>query len=112
MVGGPQSAECAHGPLRGPEARYAGRNAPNGSFLGIPIDETRWDRIVEYCQFEWMKANAKMSGPLGGVMWDGGTESFIHKGVNGRWTDTLTAEDRMPMNRAQSRNLEKIAQAG
>jgi len=63
------------------------------AFLGIPIDETRWDRIVDYCQFEWMKANAKMSGPLGGVMWDGGAESFIHKGVNGRWTDTLTAEE-------------------
>ena len=62
------------------------------AFLDISIDESRWDRIVEYCQFDWMKANATKSVPLGGAMWDGGAESFIHKGVNGRWTDTLTAE--------------------
>lgn len=63
------------------------------TFLEIPIDESRWDRIVEYCQFGWMKENATKSVPLGGVMWDGGAESFIHKGVNGRWTDTLTAAE-------------------
>jgi aryl sulfotransferase len=29
----------------------------------------------------------------GGAFWDGGAETFVHKGVNGRWRDTLTAED-------------------
>lgn len=62
------------------------------AFLDIPINEARWDRIVEYCCFDWMKANATKSVPLGGAFWDGGAESFINKGVNGRWTDTLTAE--------------------
>jgi hypothetical protein len=28
--------------------------------------------------------------PLGGAFWDAGAEVFIHKGVNGRWKDTLT----------------------
>ncbi len=60
------------------------------TFLDIKIDETRWDRIVEYCRFDWMKANATKSVPLGGAFWDAGAEVFINKGVNGRWTETLT----------------------
>ena len=59
-------------------------------FLDIPIDESRWSKILEYCSFEWMKKNATKSVPLGGAFWDAGAEVFIHKGVNGRWKDTLT----------------------
>lgn len=62
-------------------------------FLDIDIDEARWDDIVEYCTFDWMKANATKSVPLGGAFWDAGAEVFINKGVNGRWADTLTADD-------------------
>jgi aryl sulfotransferase len=60
------------------------------AFLDIPIDESRWDAIVEYCSFDWMKRNAARSVPLGGAFWDGGAEVFINKGVNGRWRDTLS----------------------
>ncbi|MBU2607560.1 MAG: sulfotransferase domain-containing protein [Alphaproteobacteria bacterium] len=63
------------------------------AFLDIEIDEARWDTIVEYCSFDWMKANATKSVPLGGAFWDAGAEVFINKGINGRWKDTLTAED-------------------
>jgi aryl sulfotransferase len=63
------------------------------SFLDIPVDEARWPAMVEYCSFDWMKKNATQSVPLGGAFWDGGAETFIHKGVNGRWADTLTYED-------------------
>lgn len=62
-------------------------------FLDIPIDESKWDAIVEHCTFDYMKANATQSVPLGGAFWEGGAQTFIHKGVNGRWTDTLTPED-------------------
>ncbi len=62
-------------------------------FLDIPIDESRWPDIVEYCTFDWMKRNATKTVPLGGAFWDGGAETFINKGVNGRWADTLTTED-------------------
>jgi aryl sulfotransferase len=63
------------------------------AFLGIPIDESRWDAIVEYCSFDWMKKNATKSVPLGGAFWDAGAEVFINKGVNGRWKDVLSSED-------------------
>jgi aryl sulfotransferase len=62
-------------------------------FLEIPIDESRWPAIVEHCSFAYMKANATKSVPLGGAFWDGGAQTFVHKGENGRWRDTLTQED-------------------
>lgn len=63
------------------------------AFLDIPIDESKWDAIVEHCSFDYMKAHATKSVPLGGAFWDGGAETFIHKGVNGRWRDMLSADD-------------------
>ncbi|MFT7487176.1 MAG: aryl sulfotransferase, partial [Candidatus Paceibacteria bacterium] len=62
-------------------------------FLDISIDESRWEAILEYCSFDWMKSNASKSVPLGGAFWDAGAEVFINKGINGRWTETLTAND-------------------
>lgn len=62
-------------------------------FLGIPINPARWDDILEHCSFAYMKANATKSVPLGGAFWDGGAETFIHKGTNGRWRDVLTDAD-------------------
>lgn len=60
-------------------------------FLGIPIDPARWDAILEHCSFAWMKRHATKSVPLGGAFWDAGAEVFIHKGVNGRGRDALSA---------------------
>jgi aryl sulfotransferase len=74
------------------------RDMPNqirgiAEFLAIPINESRWDAILEHCSFEWMKKNATKSVPLGGAFWDAGAEVFINKGINGRWSDTLTDEE-------------------
>jgi aryl sulfotransferase len=62
-------------------------------FLDIPIDDAVWPAVMKHCSFDYMKANAAKSVPLGGAFWDAGAEVFIHKGVNGRWKDILTAED-------------------
>jgi aryl sulfotransferase len=62
-------------------------------FLDIPVEESRFPAIVEHCGFDYMKAHAVRSAPLGGVFWDGGAATFINKGTNGRWKDTLTPED-------------------
>lgn len=63
------------------------------AFLDIPIDESKFDTVVEYCSFDWMKKNATRSTPLGGTCWDGGAEVFINRGVNRRWAEVLPPEE-------------------
>ena len=63
------------------------------AFLDIPINESRWEAIVEHCSFSWMKEHAQKCVALGGAFWDGGAAAFINKGVNGRWSDTLNQEE-------------------
>ena len=63
------------------------------TFLDIAIDEACFDTLVEHCTFDYMKAHAAASAPLGGVFWEGGASSFINKGTNGRWRDLLTRDD-------------------
>lgn len=63
------------------------------AFLDIPIDVSKWDAIIEHCSFDYMKAHATQSVPLGGIFWDGGAKTFIHKGTNGRWRDVLSEEE-------------------
>ena len=52
-----------------------------------------------------MKKNAVKSVPLGGVFWDGGADTFIHKGVDGRWRDILPQEDKA---RYEAKALEEL----
>ncbi|WP_159717989.1 sulfotransferase domain-containing protein [Geminicoccus flavidas] len=63
------------------------------AFLDIPIDEQDFPRIVEHCGFAHMKAHAEQSAPAGGIFWEGGARTFVHKGSNGRWRDTLSTAD-------------------
>ncbi len=62
--------------------------------LDIPVDEARWQDILTHCSFDYMKANATPSVPLGGAFWDGGARTFINKGTEARWRDTLDEEER------------------
>lgn len=62
-------------------------------FLGTPIDAARWDAIETHCGFDYMKQHASKSAPLGGALWDGGAQTFINKGTNGRWREVLSADD-------------------
>ncbi|HEY2387706.1 MAG TPA: sulfotransferase domain-containing protein [Candidatus Binatia bacterium] len=75
------------------KADLAGQMRRIAAFLDVPIDEDVFARQVHHCTFDYMKANATPSVPLGGTFWDGGAETFIHKGTNGRWRDLLTPED-------------------
>ncbi len=74
-------------------------------YLGVAVDEAKWPGIVEHCTFDYMKTHAARSAPLGGVLWEGGAETFINKGTNGRWRDFLTAEDSA---RYEARALEEL----
>jgi aryl sulfotransferase len=63
------------------------------AFLDIEIDPAKWDAILEHCSFDYMKKHSVKSVPLGGVFWDGGSDTFINKGTNGRWKDKLSKEE-------------------
>jgi aryl sulfotransferase len=75
------------------KADLAGSIRGIASFLDIPIDESKFPAIVHHCGFDYMKSHAELAAPLGGAMWEGGATTFIHKGTNGRWRDTLTADE-------------------
>lgn len=75
------------------KADLAGDIRRIAAFLDIPIDETRWPAILEHCGFDYMRAHGDRIAPSGGAAWQGGAETFLHKGTNGRWRDVLTPED-------------------
>lgn len=62
-------------------------------FLEVPLDESTLPRILEYCSFDHMKRHAECVAPLNGALWHGGGRTFVHKGVNGRWLDTLGEDE-------------------
>jgi aryl sulfotransferase len=59
-------------------------------FLEIDVPEAKWPAILEHCSFDYMKGHANEVAPLGGAIFDGSGETFINKGVNGRWKDVLS----------------------
>lgn len=75
------------------KADMAGSMRRIAEFLGAAVKPESWPEIERYCTFEWMKANAAKAAPLGGAFWEGGAETFINKGVNGRWQQVLPASD-------------------
>lgn len=75
------------------KADLAGEMRKIAKFLDAPVDESKWESIVAHCSFDYMKKHAAQAAPLGGILWEGGAETFINKGTNGRWRDLLTAED-------------------
>jgi len=74
-------------------------------FLGIQVDEADWPAIVGYCSFDWMKANATKSVPLGGAFWDAGAQVFINQGRNGRWAEQLTPSEQRDYEELAERKL-------
>jgi aryl sulfotransferase len=58
-------------------------------FLDISVDEKLWPVILEHCSFEYMKSHGEKIVPHGGVLWKEGAQSFMNKGINGRWRDVL-----------------------
>ncbi len=75
------------------KADLAGEMRAIADFLEIDIPAERWPVIIERCGFDYMKAHADKVAPLGGAIFEGGAESFINKGVNGRWRDVLPPSD-------------------
>ena len=72
------------------KADLPGQMREIADFLEIEIPQARWPDIVEHCTFDYMKANSARTAPGGGMFWEGGGDTFINKGVNGRWRDVLS----------------------
>jgi len=72
------------------KADMPGQMRQIAAFLDIPIDEPIWAAILEHCSFEYMKQHATLSAPGGGIFWEGGAQTFIYKGTNGRWREVLS----------------------
>ena len=61
------------------------------AFLQIDVPNELWPDVVQRCTFEAMKARPDEIGPFEFVF-DGGAQSFIYKGTNGRWRGVLGDE--------------------
>ena len=81
------------------KADLAGEMREIAEFLEIDVPEAKWPQVVEHCTFDWMKANADRTAPGGGMFWEGGGDTFIHKGTNGRWKDVLTPAESLAYER-------------
>ncbi len=74
-------------------------------FLDIEVDEALWPALVEHCTFDYMKEHASVVVAKLADFFEGGGKTFIHKGTNGRWRDTLTPKDIEKYERLASENL-------
>lgn len=62
-------------------------------FLEIPADDRAVHAVVAEVSIDTMRKDADNYVPDGGSSWVGGAKTFLHKGVNGRWKDILSAEE-------------------
>jgi aryl sulfotransferase len=60
-------------------------------FLDIRVPEAQWPAVVERCTFESMKARPEEIGTF--EIFEGGANSFLYKGSNGRWRDVLSPQE-------------------
>ena len=62
-------------------------------YLGIERSDQQIADIEQAVTFSTMKENAKQLIPGTDKMWNGGAQTFIFKGTNGRWKDILSADE-------------------
>jgi aryl sulfotransferase len=62
------------------------------SFLGIDVPAASWPAVVDRCTFASMKGRADEIGDFD-RLFEGGADTFLYKGTNGRWRDVLTTEE-------------------
>jgi aryl sulfotransferase len=87
------------------KADLPGQMREIAGFLDIDIAEANWPPIVEHCSFTYMKAHSDRYAPLGGMPWEGGSDTFINKGTNGRWRDVLSPAESLAYERMAEEKL-------
>ncbi len=74
------------------KADLAGEMRRIADFLAIAVPDALWPEVVERCTFEAMRARSAEIGMFE-IAFEGGAESFLFKGTNGRWRDVLTRDE-------------------
>ncbi len=69
----------------------AGEMRRVAEFAGIQVPDSLWPAAVERCTFDAMKARADEIGSFWNF--EGGAQSFLFKGTNGRWRDVLRPDE-------------------
>ena len=59
------------------------------AFLEIPVHEETWRELVEAATFEAMKRDGPKLLEGFELIFEGGSQSFLHKGTNERWRNVL-----------------------
>jgi aryl sulfotransferase len=74
-------------------------------YLEIKVPPSRWPHVVNACKFETVKRDPeKVVGDMS-ADFNGGAQTFINKGTNGRWRGVLTDEDLELYQRAMAATL-------
>ena len=63
------------------------------AFLGIERTDTTFMEVAKAVSFQEMRSRGETYAPGGGEFWEGGANTFLHKGTNGRWRDVLSNEE-------------------
>jgi aryl sulfotransferase len=71
----------------------AGEMRRIAEFLGITIAAERWPELIDAASFESMKRAGRALLPVAELMWEGGADTFLHRGTNGRWQDVVASVD-------------------
>ena len=69
----------------------AGEMRRIADFLGIHVPDSLWPAVVERCTFDAMKSRAEEIGSFWNF--EGGAQSFLFKGTNGRWREVLREDE-------------------
>jgi aryl sulfotransferase len=72
-------------------ADLAGEMRRVAAFLRIELPASKWAAVVERCTFESMRTRGDEIGSFWNF--EGGAQSFLFKGTNGRWRDVLAADE-------------------
>jgi aryl sulfotransferase len=75
------------------KADLGGEIARIARFLDIDASAALLAEITAAARFETMRAQGDQLMPGAHMAWDGGSQTFLHKGFNGQWRNVLTADD-------------------
>lgn len=62
-------------------------------FLGIDVPSAQWPEVVDRCTFSRMRAEVDKVANHYDLLFEGGANTFLFQGTNGRWQGVLTDEE-------------------